>query len=135
MGNAAYRLDLPPVYNVHPVFHVSSLKPYHADEEDDSRNIPQRPPAPLLTIYSNDVDYIITHRNSTRGRVKEYLVKWKGLPDSEASWEDAAKLQQFPQQVAEYHQRLELDEGVEDFGGGGIVTARQRVHQSHQPPR
>ncbi|CAL8990740.1 unnamed protein product [Prunus brigantina] len=37
VGRAAYRVELPPQLKIHPVFHVSNLKPYHADPEEPSR--------------------------------------------------------------------------------------------------
>ena len=34
VGKLAYRLELPSHLEIHPVFHVSFLKPYHADKDD-----------------------------------------------------------------------------------------------------
>ena len=43
IGTHAYRLKLPPQWkNVHPVFHVSKLEPYH--EDPSNPNHPRPPP-------------------------------------------------------------------------------------------
>ena len=94
----SYRVELPPRLKIHLVFHVSYLKPYHKDKDDPSQGFSKRTPTTSTTSYDNEVEYIIADRVIRRRGVPpttEYLVKWKGLPESEASWELADALWQF----------------------------------------
>lgn len=89
----AVKLDLPPLMRIHPVFHVSLIKPYHAG----AGPVPVQPlafdhdGAPLW-----EVEAILAERSHTpskrKGRgqpkpKKEYLVKWKNFGPEHDSWE------------------------------------------------
>lgn len=92
IGAVAYRLELPPTLRVHPVFHVSLLKPYHPPAPGDTRSPP--PPPPILGDNIYEAERISNRRTVTvDGRQqKQYLVHWKGYPDYEATWEPAHNL-------------------------------------------
>ncbi|XP_077232321.1 uncharacterized protein LOC143868680 [Tasmannia lanceolata] len=105
IGKAAYQLQLPPELKIHPVFHVSLLKPYHVDGEDPSRGESRRFPTTIVASYDKEVDYILADREVRRSGIpkyKEYLVKWKSLPDNEASWETENALQQFKDAIERF---------------------------------
>ncbi|KAL6327535.1 hypothetical protein AAG906_021626 [Vitis piasezkii] len=85
VGKVSYRVELPPRLKIHPVFHVSYLKPYHEDKDDPSRGFSKRSPTAVVTSYDKEVEHIIANRVIRRRGVPpttEYLVKWKGLPET-----------------------------------------------------
>jgi len=78
----SYKLKLPRKLRIHPVIHVSELEPYY--EDHFGRN--QKPP-PI--IIENEEEYEvekILDKRKHYGKI-QYLIKWKGYPLSEASWE------------------------------------------------
>lgn len=77
---------------VHPVFHISLLKPYQAPEDVDDRPAPRPPPIIGDDVY--EAERISNRRIVTvNGRQQtQYLVHWRGYPDSEATWEPASNL-------------------------------------------
>ncbi|KAK3569947.1 hypothetical protein QTP86_007632 [Hemibagrus guttatus] len=82
-----YRLHLPPEYRIHPVFHVSLLKPHHPSVLlSTGPGVAEEPPLPLLvddgTAYL--VKEILDSRH--RGGRLEYLVDWEGYGPEERSW-------------------------------------------------
>lgn len=88
IGEVAFELELPPTSKLHPVFHVSKLKPYLGtatpslklpDEAHDSH--PLIKPAAIL-----DYQYGAT---ADQHRV---LVQWQGLYPEDASWQSLAEL-------------------------------------------
>jgi len=84
------RLKLPPLMKVHPVFHVSLIKPYH-------EGIKPRPLQPL--VFDEDgspkweVECIMQERvhrqKQTNGKtidIAEYLLRWKGFGPDQDTW-------------------------------------------------
>ncbi|KAF2307314.1 hypothetical protein GH714_026368 [Hevea brasiliensis] len=106
IGKLAYRVKLPPHLECHPVFHVSFLKPYHADKDDSDRGKSHQAPTVVNTTLEHEVEEILAHRvvppRGTHPGYKEYLMKWKGLSDTEASWERDLTLWQHEDKVQEY---------------------------------
>ena len=84
----SYKLDLPKSLRIHPIVHVSSLEPYCED------NFNRITPAPPPIIINDEVEYEVEEILDKRkhyGKI-QYLIKWKGYPLSEASWEPKENL-------------------------------------------
>lgn len=59
VGKVSYRLKLPPKLKIHPVFHVSFLKAYHADEEDPDRGVSKRAPPGIMDSFDKEVECVL----------------------------------------------------------------------------
>ena len=84
MSPVAYGLDLPPGWQIHPVFHVSKLKRYIHSEEF-LREVEPPPPILVGDTLEYEVEGILQHQG--KGARRHYLVLWKGYPLHEATWE------------------------------------------------
>ncbi|KAG8378744.1 hypothetical protein BUALT_Bualt07G0017000 [Buddleja alternifolia] len=85
VGKVSYRLDLPGTLKIHPVFHVSMLRPYQEDEEDPSRGESHRAPPVVTKSFDKEIEEVLSHKVVRRRGVKpttHYFIKWKGLPES-----------------------------------------------------
>ncbi|GBG71240.1 hypothetical protein CBR_g8543 [Chara braunii] len=80
---------------VHDVYHVSLLRPYRRPSERFARR-PYERPTPIMVDGHEEfaVSDIVSRRvtDDTPPRI-EYLVRWKGYPDEEATWEALEHLQ------------------------------------------
>ena len=90
IGKVAYQLALPASMQQHPVFHVSLLqkdRPRDADmlpnENWEAVNLQPEP--------EYEVEYILDSRGA--GKEEEFLVKWRGFPESSATWEPLSHLE------------------------------------------
>ncbi|KAL6141168.1 hypothetical protein ACLB2K_059458 [Fragaria x ananassa] len=107
IGKVSYKLHLPPKLKIHPVFHVSMLKLFHEDEEDPSRGVSHRVPTAIVTSFDKEVDEILADQVIRRRGMpsyKEYLIKWRGLLDTEACWESEDILWQFKDKIQHYNE-------------------------------
>ena len=78
-----YKLQIPKVWNIHPVFHASLLLPYHKNDIY-SPNFPRPPPDLIIGEEEFEVQQILHHRGSIRQCF--FLIQWKGYMAEEDSW-------------------------------------------------
>lgn len=84
----SYKIELPKTLRIHPIIHVSELEPYFEDKFKRK----QAPPPPIIVNEEEEyeVEEILDKRKHY-GKI-QYLIKWKGYPLSEASWEPETNL-------------------------------------------
>jgi hypothetical protein len=84
IGEVAFELDLPPTSKIHPVFHVSQLKPCF-DENAVTLNLPQGASdnKPLIKPLG-----ILDWKQNAWDDQVEVLIQWEGLFPEDATWED-----------------------------------------------
>jgi hypothetical protein len=103
----AYRLELPPAWTIHDVFHAGLLTPYRETPEYGV-NFPRPPPDIVDGEKEFEVEAISRHRLFGRRHRLQYLIKWKGYPSADNTWED--KDQVFADDlIKQYHKRYPLE--------------------------
>jgi hypothetical protein len=108
-GANAYEIELLDGIRISPIFNVSDLYPY----KDEETGIGDEQPVIQWTrqmpvAEKPQMECILDKRVSKRTRRKkyfEYLVKWKGHPVEEASWETEVEIQKHGQTVREIMDR------------------------------
>jgi chromodomain-containing protein len=104
----AFQLHIPMAWNIHDIFHASLLSPYRKSPEH--RPNYSRPPPNLLEGEEEyEVERIINHRHSGRARTLQYLIKWKGYPEVDNTWEPADQVHA-PDLIKAYHQLNPLEQ-------------------------
>ncbi|KAJ9514278.1 hypothetical protein QJQ45_012213 [Haematococcus lacustris] len=115
LGEAAYRLELPPTMSrLHPVFHVSLLKKYTGSQGFH--------PPPVMEWLEDaphyEVHSLLSHRQVRFKKRMEYLVKWTGYDDTYNTWEPEAMLAGAPQILSRRIRKPHFSRVTEEVNGG-----------------
>ena len=106
---AAYWLELPSAWTIHPVFHASLLTPYHETTEH-SANYQWPPPEMTDDQEEYEVEQVISHQYYGRKKALQYLICWKGYSVTDDTWEPADQV--FADTLVKaYHRKHPLNEG------------------------
>lgn len=100
ISKTAYKLELPTELKIHPVFHISLLKPY---KESDKFQRPTPPPAIYIPETNQDeyeVEMILDKRIIRKK--PQYLIKWVGYPLHDATWEPLENLTNAQEKLKEF---------------------------------
>ena len=87
MSPINYRLELPTQWSIHPVFHIDLLTPYR-ETIMHGANYQCPPPDLVNNTEEYEVKKVLDSWLFGRRRQLQYLVKWKGYPDSDNMWVD-----------------------------------------------
>ena len=83
----AYALDTPNKGKIHDIFHVSWLKKKLGSASHIQTKLPMLDDEGKLVLEPECILEIKTKKLCSR-LVNEYPIKWKTLPDDEATWEN-----------------------------------------------
>ena len=96
----AYKLELPAQVQIHPVFHVSLLEPYH---ESTLPGHVHATPQPIAVEGEPEYEVAqILDSKIERWRLK-YLVDWVGYGPEERTWEPVENMVHAADAVADFH--------------------------------
>ena len=87
MSPVNYQIKLPMQWSIHDVFHIDLLTPYRKTNTHGSN---YSRPAPDLVDNKEEykVEKILDTQQFSKGHKRQYLIKWKGYPDSDNEWVD-----------------------------------------------
>jgi hypothetical protein len=95
VGQVTYQLALPSQSKLHPVFHVSCLKKVIGTRCQIQTNLPELAEEGSIWLQPEAV-LDQRERRLCQRTIKEVLVQWKDMTPTDATWEPATILQQFP---------------------------------------
>jgi hypothetical protein len=102
IGLGSYQLELPKHLKIHPVFHASLLTPYK-ETNAHGPNFRRPPPDIIERKEEFEVQEICGVHRLGKRKQWQYLVKWKGYPGSENTWEPMTNLRRSHDLITEWH--------------------------------
>ena len=125
LSPVTYQLILPATWKLHPVFHTDLLTPYR-ETPFHGRNYERPPPDLIADQEEYEVEKVLDMRHYGRKRTQQYLVKWKGYPDSDNEWVSQEDMSA-DEAIREY------EEGLRDKRESGRAKRRIRHLMSSSP--
>ena len=104
LSPVSFQLQLPAASRIHDVFHCSLLKPAH-----DSQALGVR--GTQLPVATDSGEYEVEKILTRRGEANhiQYLIKWKGFPMEDCSWEPESNLQNSKRILAAFNNKFETE--------------------------
>jgi Integrase zinc binding domain/Chromo (CHRromatin Organisation MOdifier) domain len=103
----ASQLELPVSWNIHPIFHNNLLTPY-VETNAHGPNFTRPPPDLINGEAEYEVESIRSHRYFGKNKRLQYLLKWKGYPEADNTWESEDQLNA-PDLLRQYNRRHNLN--------------------------
>ena len=112
VGTRSYRLALQERWRIHNVFHASLLEPHRGNpfqQRPISRPLPEEVDGELeYEVESLLQSEIRTSRRRQGSRHRNirtlyFLVKWKGYPEDECTWEPGSSLEGVPELIEQFY--------------------------------
>jgi len=102
VGSRAYKLDQPATVKIHPVFHISLLKPTASTKPIPGHQQPPPPPVIIQEKQEWEVEKILDsrcHRNQI-----QYRVKWTSFYDPDRTWYPSRNFKKSPDLILQFHE-------------------------------
>ncbi len=115
LSDVSYKLELPPQWKIHPVIHANLLTPYK-EMVLHGPNYTQPAPDLINGEEEYEVEEVQQVCRQGRGCKLHYLIKWKGFPTSDSTWEPVEHLKHTPDLIADFYRRYPNTEGAPKKG-------------------
>ena len=90
------------------MFHASLLSPYH-ETTAHGPNFSRPPPDLIDGEEEYEVERVVNHWCHGKARRLQYLIKWKGYPESDNTWEPSDQVHA-SELLRKYHRRFPLED-------------------------
>lgn len=106
INSKVYRLDMSDKYPGSNVINVEHLRRYKSSATFGDRERLPETRKEKVASEEYEVEDIVAHRKSRRGRGLEFLIRWKGYSPQYDSWEPRANLKNAPSLLSAYLKRV-----------------------------